>query len=89
MRLFYGLKLQLSHDLIEAIVGYLGYLVNILFPPGTEAVKGAFSGMQEGDGSVENAVPALSSQAGPCGRVGDEVLRAYSCSGTKGKGALP
>lgn len=43
-------------------------------------------GTQEGDGSVENAVPALSSPAEPCERVDDEVMRVYSSFGTKGNG---
>lgn len=68
----------------------MGYLVNVLLPPGVGAVKGTGSGIQEGDGAVENAVPALCSPAEPCGRVDDEVIGAYySCSGTKGKGAPP
>lgn len=79
----------MSCDLTEEAVLSLGYLKNILIPPGMEAVKGAFSGIQEGAGSVENAVPALSRGAEPCERVSDEVIQAYSCSGTKGKGAPP
>lgn len=79
----------LSCGLIEGTMLSLGLQVNILFPPGMGAVKAAFSGMQEGNGSVQNAVPALSSQAEWCERVDDEVLKAYSCSGTKGEGAQP
>lgn len=81
----------MSCDLTEASALSLGYLINTLFPAtlncnGSCERSGLFSGVQEGDGSVENAVPALSSPAGPAERVDDEVMRAYSCFGTKGSG---